>query len=270
MKPGNTEVQARFTGLVLAGDRGTGDPVAAMAGVACKAFCPVDGTPMLARVLDALESSPSVDKLVLSGPRGEVLHGLEGLREGIDSARWRWLEPGPSPSVSAGAAMNTIEPASPVLLTTADHALLRPEIVEHFCDAAWRTGADLVVGMVRYEEVMHAFPGMRRTGIRFRDGKYCGCNLYAFLSPDARRAAEFWRRVEQDRKKPWRMIRGLGWYTLLRFVVGRLTLDDALLLLSERIGVAIDRVMLPYPEAAVDVDKPSDWEFVERLFRAEA
>ena len=172
-------------------------------------------------------------------------------------------------SVSAGTAMDTVELTSPILLTTADHALLRPEIVEHFCAAARKTGADLVVGMVRYEEVMHAFPGMRRTGIGFRDGKYCGCNLYAFLSPDARRAAEFWRRVEQDRKKPWRMIRALGWYSLLRYVGGRLTLDDALQLLSKRIGVDIDRVMLPYPEAAVDVDKPSDLEYVERLVRAE-
>jgi len=263
------EIETPFTGLVLAGDRGPIDPVAEATGAACKALSPVGGRPMVLRVLEALEASGCVGELVLSGPTREALPASEEIRAGIDSARWCWREPRSSPSESAGEALASISPASPVLLTTADHALLSAEIVDHFCAWARDASADLVVGMVRYDDVMCAFPGMRRTGIRFRDDTYCGCNLFAFLSPAARGAAEFWRRIEQDRKKPWRMISVLGWCPLLRYVSGRLSLDDALGLLSRRMGFSIAKVMLPYPQAAVDVDKPSDWEFVERIVRGE-
>lgn len=258
-----------FTTLVLAGDRGTNDPVAVASGAPSKALAPVGGKPMLLRVLATLEASPSIGELVLSGPSEKALSASPELRAGLDAARWRWRAPRESPSESAGDGLSSIDPASPVLLTTGDHALLSSQTVEHFLSRARLADADLLVGMVRYEDVMAAFPGMKRTALRFRDGNYCGCNLFAFMSPDARRAADFWRRIERERKKPWRMIRVLGPIALLRYVTGSLALDDALRLLSRRIGVAVARVMLPDPRAAVDVDKPSDWEFVERLVREE-
>ena len=270
MMPSSANLDTLFTTLVLAGDRGPNDPVAQATGAPCKALAPVGGKPMLLRILETLEASPSVGELVLSGPARTALSASRELQSGIDAARWRWREPCASPSESARDALGSIDPGLPVLLTTGDHALLSPQIVEYFCAGARDANADLAVGMVLYDDVMAAFPGMRRTGLRFRDANYCGCNLFAFMSPDARRAADFWRRIEQDRKKPWRMIGVLGWYALLRYASGRLTLDEALELLSKRIGVTIARVMLPYPQAAVDVDKPSDWEFVERLVRDEA
>lgn len=257
--------EPRFTGLVLAGDRGPDDPVAKATGAPCKTLSLVGGRPMLLRVLDTLEASPSVGELVLSGPSAAAVPASPDLQAGIASARWRWREPRASPSESARDALGSIAATSSVLLTTGDHALLSPEIVEDFCAGARDAASDLVVGMVHYDRVMAAFPGMRRTGLRFRDATYCGCNLFAFQSADARRAADFWRRVERDRKKPWRMIGTLGWLPLLRHLAGRLTLDDALALLSRRIGVTIGTVMLDHPQAAVDVDKPSDWEFVERV-----
>jgi molybdopterin-guanine dinucleotide biosynthesis protein A len=255
----------RFAAVVLAGDRGPDDPLALGAGVRFKALVPVGGRPMVLRVLDALGRSPSVGRRVLCGPPREALAQDEGLREGTASGAWDWLPPGPTPSTSALAALQTLPESVPVLLTTADHAVLRPEIVEYFCERARASGCDLVAGLARYEEVMAAFPGMRRTGLRFRDDLYSGCNLYAFLSPSARGAADFWRRIERERKRPWRMMRALGWATVARYVTGRLTLDQALNRLSRRLGIRIGVVLLPFPEAAVDVDKPDDREFAERI-----
>ena len=47
--------------------------------------------------------------------------------------------------------------------------------------------------------------------MKFKDGAYCGCNLFGFLNPRAHRAAQFWRQIEQERKKPLKMMRILGW-----------------------------------------------------------
>ncbi len=258
----------RFTAVILAGDRGPDDPLALAAGVRFKALVPVGGRAMVLRVLDALGASPCVGRRLLSGPPREALAEAAELRDGTARGDWDWVAPGASPSASALAALDPLPAEPPVLLTTADHALLRPEIVEHFCAHARASGCDLVAGLVRYDEVMAAFPGMRRTGLRFRDDVYSGCNLYAFLSPAARRAADFWRRIEQERKRPWRMMRALGWGTVVRYVTGRLTLAQALDRLSRRLHVRIGVVMLPFPEAAVDVDKPDDRVFAERILAA--
>ncbi len=260
----------RFTAVILAGDRSPGDALALAAGVRFKALVPVGGRPMVLRVLDALGASASVGRRVLSGPPREALEEAAELRDGTARGVWDWLPPGASPSASALTALRALPAETPVLLTTADHALLRPEIVEHFCERARASGCDLVAGLARYDEVMAAFPGMRRTGLRFRDDVYSGCNLYAFLSPAARSAADFWRRIERERKRPWRMMRALGWGTVIRYAAGRLTLAQAVDRLSRRLGLRIGVVLLPFPEAAVDVDKLDDRAFAERILAERA
>ena len=77
--------------------------------------------------------------------------------------------------------------------------------------------------------------------------------------------AQAWRRVEQQRKNPLRIISQLGWWSVLRYVLGWMTLDQALGELSQRLKVAIAPVHLPYPEAAIDVDSIADQELVEGI-----
>ena len=150
-----------------------------------------------------------------------------------------------------------------MLLTTADHALLTPAVVDHFCEAARATGADVVVGLARAEQVLAAFPGTRRTILRLKGGGYCGCNLFAFLTPTGRGAAQYWRRVEQQRKRPLRLAAGvLGWSAILDYALGRLTLERALERMSRRLGLRAGAVILPFPEAAVDVDSVEDLQLV--------
>jgi GTP:adenosylcobinamide-phosphate guanylyltransferase len=254
-----------LTALVLAGQRSADDPVAHAAGVCCKALAPVGGRPMVLRVLDALGASEHVGRRVLCGPDRLALETSPELLAGLEAGAWDWLAPRGTPSASAFAAPQALPASPPVLLTTADHALLHPEIVDSFCDRAIAAGVDLTVGLTRYAEVMAAFPGMGRTALRFRDDTYCGCNLYAFLAPGARGAADFWRRVEHERKRPWRLLQAIGWSAVARYLLGRLTLAEALERLSARLRVRVGHVLLPFPEAAVDVDKLSDWEHVQRV-----
>jgi GTP:adenosylcobinamide-phosphate guanylyltransferase len=54
-----TNEERLFTAVVLAGDRGSEDPVARAAGVRSKSLTPVGGRPMVLRVIDALEDRGS-------------------------------------------------------------------------------------------------------------------------------------------------------------------------------------------------------------------
>ena len=51
----------------------------------------------------------------------------------------------------------------------------------------------------------------------------------------------------------------------MRYLLGRLTLDEALARLSRRLDVKIGAVVMPFAEAAIDVDSPADLALVERI-----
>lgn len=265
MKPYTTASNPIFTAIILAGDRAKDDPVAQLSGTGCKAMVPLGGKPMLLRVLHALGKSRTIGTRVLCGPPRQIITQNSELKAGLDAGDWRWVENQSTPSLSANYALESLPDRLPVLLTTADHALLSSEIVDYFCLNAIRSGFDLAVALAPYQQVIAEHPGVRRTGYRFRDDTYCGCNLFAFITPHARKAAVFWRRVEQQRKRPWRVIGVLGWIAVLRFLLGRLSLNEALKILSKRLGINIGPIIVPFPEAAVDVDTVADWEYVQQV-----
>lgn len=252
-----------FTAVVLAADRSSGDPVAQAAGVACKALTPVGGSPMVIRVLKTLELADTIGTRMLCGPSWAVVEQEPELQTAITAGRLKWIENQATPSSSAYAAMQSIPETELVLLTTADHALLTPRIVDFFCEQARTGGCDLVVALAPHELIAAAYPDMKRTVIKLRDGGYCGCNLFAFLTPRARIAADFWRRIEDQRKRPLRVIGLLGWMAVIRYLVGRLTLNEGLERLSRRMGLKIGVVIMPFPQAAVDIDTVSDWRFAQ-------
>jgi CTP:molybdopterin cytidylyltransferase MocA len=255
-----------FNVVVLAGERGDGAALAAAAGVVRKVLAPIAGVPVIERVLAALDATCRFGTRWLVGPDRPVLDATRELKL-REASGWHWLAPASSPARSVAAALANVPTTARVLVTTADHALLTREIVDHFCDRSIAADADLTIGFVAYDAVMAAYPGSRRTGWRFADGRYCSCNLFGFMTPRARRVAEFWQRAEALRKRPWRIVAILGLPLLIRYAAGRLTLEQALEALSSATGARIRTILLPFPQAAVDLDTLDDWELVKRLER---
>jgi GTP:adenosylcobinamide-phosphate guanylyltransferase len=254
-----------FTAIILAGDRTSGDPLAEAAGVASKSFVPVGGQAMVLRVLDSLNAASQVESTVLCGPTQALIKQEPELEARIDSGRVKWIASQTTPSSSTYHALQSLPDDAPVLVTTADHAMLSAQIVDAFCTDARRTGCDVAVGLASKEIVTAAFPETKRTAIKFRGGAYCGCNLFGFLNAQAYIAAHFWRQVEQQRKKPLRMMRILGRRAVIQYLLGRMSLKDALDHISSIMGIRAGAVILPFPEAAVDVDSVEDWLFVKNL-----
>jgi GTP:adenosylcobinamide-phosphate guanylyltransferase len=243
--------------LVLAGSRGRPDPVAAGEGVAHKALVDVAGTPMLARVLRALRDA-GVEYLGVAADEPEVA-SLGYAYSAILVAPGA----GPSASVAAGFA----EMGAPLLVTTSDHALLRPEWLRAFIEDA-PADCDVAVLLARREAVEAALPGSRRTWLRFADGDWSGCNLFLLRSPRAEAAIRTWEAVERDRKRPWRIAARLGFGTLVSYLLGRLTLAEAVARLGNRIGIHAAVVAARDGLAAVDVDNPQDLAEVRRILAA--
>src|SRR3972149_11026723 len=210
----------RFTAIVRAADREPFNEVAKAADVRWKSLAPVDGGPMVFRVLEALRSSCYVGERILCGPPGTVMAQEPELRDYVAAGGVRWFENQATPSASTHHVMQQLPEKTPVVLTTGDHALLSPLVVDYFCLHALASACDVVAAVARHEEVATACPGTRRTPYRFKDGNSCSCNLFAFLTPQARAAALFWRQVENQRKSPLRVIRPFGWAAGIAYLLG--------------------------------------------------
>jgi hypothetical protein len=92
-----------------------------------------------------------------------------------------------------------------------------------------------------------------------------GCNLFALRSDRARALLARWQYLEAARKKPWRLVAAFGPTAFLRFATGTLDLRTALRLVSRRLGLTVDAVLMPFAEAAIDIDKPADKELAEAI-----
>jgi GTP:adenosylcobinamide-phosphate guanylyltransferase len=259
------QTKPSFSVIILAADRETDNPEAEAAKVSCKALTPVGGRPMVLRVLDALGKAREVATRILVGPAETSIAENSELSDLVSSGQVKWIAPQTSPSLSAFSALQSLPEDVPILVTTADHALLSPAMIDHFCAAARNSSCDVVAGVARYDLIVKAFPDTLRTVTKLKDGGFCGCNMFAFLTPQARSAANFWRKVESERKKPLRVVKVIGWSAVFRYLCGQLTLDYALAQLSKRMNLKVGVIEMPFAEAAVDVDKVDDWYLVESI-----
>jgi len=251
--------------LVLAGSRGPSDPLALSQGARHRALLEVGGTPMLLRVLRALRATPRVGRITVSIEDPAAIAALPELDALVRSGALALHRSLPSPSRSVLDVLESLPPHRPLLVTTADHALLRPEIVARFLADAEASGADLAIGMVAARLLRARLPDSKRTFLRFRDDGYSGANLFLFRTAQARNAAAFWVRAERFRKQPWRLVAAFGPVSLALFLLRRLDIDRALERASRSIGARLAAIRLPFAEAAVDVDKPADLELARSL-----
>jgi GTP:adenosylcobinamide-phosphate guanylyltransferase len=228
-----------------------------------KALLPVGGEPMVLRPLRALLASRQINRvMVLTQDPGDVRAVLP------DDARIRLR---PSRDTIASTVAELIRDGStrfPVLVTTADHALLTDAMIEEFTGKA--TGADLAIGAVERGPLMKRFPDAKRTWIGFRGGSYSGANLFAIGSDRVLPAIERWRSVEQDRKKGWRLLAALGPTLLLGAVLKLRTVHHSAAVIGRKLGIDLRVVEMSDPLAAIDVDKAEDHALVEEILAGRA
>jgi len=246
--------------LVLAGRRGGQDPLSVSTGATHKALVPLGGVPMVLRVVRTLLATPSIAAVAVSIDDPGVLERLPELAELVRRGQVEVHRSLESPSASVSDFFSRCPAGTTLLATTADHPLLTSEIVAYFLEQAARSEADLVVGVVSESCFRAQFPDARRTRIRLRDDSYGGANLFALRGARATAVTQFWVRAEKHRKKPWRLVAMFGLGNLVRFVMARLDLDEAMRRASQRVGARIEAIRMPFAVCAVDVDGAEDVE----------
>jgi GTP:adenosylcobinamide-phosphate guanylyltransferase len=259
-----------FTALVLAGRRDSSDALAGVWGTQHRALLDVNGVPMLLRVVRTLRNAKRVGRIVVSIDDPTALDAVDELRDLVAEGALLLHTSLASPSRSILDLLEGLPPGEKALAVTADHALLTCEMVEHFAAAADAGEADVCVALVAASLLRAHFPESKRTYLQFRDDGYSGANLFAFRTAQARRAVAFWRRAERFRKRPWRMVGSFGPITLALFLLHRLDLEAAFERISRAVGARVRAIRMPFPEAAIDVDRPADLALVSQILKGRA
>ena len=252
-----------LTAVVLAGSRPGTDPFAQRYGTNLKALIPVGGEPMVRRPVKALLASANVDGIRV------LAQQPERIREALPAdPRISVKESGET--IAATLERLCVDPDVrwPILVTTADHALLTPDMVADFLAKA--AGADVAIGIVSRDALMNRLPQTQRTWLKFRGGAYSGANLFLLGGPKVRSTLELWRSNEQNRKTAWRMLLTVGLFAGLGALLRLRTLQQTLDSVGRKLNLNIRAVELSDPLAAVDVDKPADHELVTAILEGRA
>jgi GTP:adenosylcobinamide-phosphate guanylyltransferase len=254
---------SRWTAFLLAGSRPKGDPLAQSMMLGHKALIPVAGEPMVLRPLRALLASPEVAQVIVLTQNPADLRPVLPPDERV------------TVSASSGTIAKTIAEQLadhaaefPILVATADHALLDPDMIAEFTRRA--SGADLAIAVVESRPLLARFPQSKRTWLGFKGGRYSGANLFSFGSHKVLPAVGRWGAVEQDRKKGWRLLLALGPALLLGAVLKLRTIHQSAAAIGRKLGLEIRVVEMSNPIAAIDVDKSVDHALVEDIIAGRA
>lgn len=230
--------------VVLAGGKCPPD-LAAAAGVEDRAMLPIEGEPILERVLRAVEHLAA--PVVIGGPPSE-------------SPRWK---PGGKSFLESLAAGMELVDGDRFLVVTGDLPCLTREAVDDFiarCDPS----ATLNYPIVPIEAAEARFPGMKRTTLALREGRFTGGNLALATTHGMRRAMPTLRAAYEARKSPLRLAAMVGYGTLARVALARLVPASLPISALERavgrfLGAPVSAVRTEYAEIGADVDNAAQY-----------
>ncbi len=256
---------AKASALVLAGKRdGGSDPLALAHGVSHKCLIPLAGVPMIVHAVSALAASPEIGQIAVSIDDPALLETVPELRPLLGSGRLKGIASAHNiaDSVAGGAAAL----AFPVLVTTADNALLTPASIGDI--VAQARGSDAAVAFTRRASVLAAHPEGQRRFYEFADDAYSNCNSYWLGNAASLKTIEVFRSGGQFVKKPGRILGALGLVSLICFIFGIGSLAGAFARLSRRFGLELRPVIVADGALAIDVDNARSYAIAAELLAA--
>ena len=247
-----------YDAIILAGGENT-KQLSRCSNQKYEALIEIVGKPMVTFVANALAASGQVNRILVAGP--------------ATALRTCHFPPGTVIVEGGQTIMETIQLAVDALghnrktiVATGDIPLLTAESVNHFLAQCSRIEADLYYPIVTEEASQKAYPGIKRTYVRFREGVFTGGNVFLVNPAIVPRCMAVAERIVANRKNPLKLCHILGWSFVLKFIAGLLDLSQVEQRVSELLAIQGAVIQSPYAELGIDVDKPSDYDLVQSMF----
>ena len=234
------------------------EPLYAYSNGGSKALIDIAGKPMIQWVLDALSDAKTVDRVVVVG-----LTDKSGLRcrkpLTFLSNQGKLLE-----NLKAGTAkvLELHPKAEYVLFVSSDIPAITGQMVDWVVKTCLQTQDDLYYNVIRRESMEAVFPTSRRTYTRLKDMELCGGDMNMARAAIVSENSDFWNKVLDARKNPAAQAALIGPDIIFKYLFGRLTIDDVIQRVADKLGIKGRAIICPYPEIGMDVDKPHQLEIM--------
>lgn len=227
-----------------------------------KALIPMGDRTMLERVVDALQGSDQVEEIVVVGLGHN--HGLTFKRpihhlpdkgsliaNAIAGVQWL-LENDPTPR--------------PVIGASADIPTLTGQIVDSFINTCRPFNHCLYYTVVTQETMENRFPHSERTYVRFQEAAVAGGDMFIIHTDLLKTDPEKMEAFSNARKHAWKLARLVGFRTLIKFLLRRLSLKEVEQTGEKILGSPVKVVSFHHAELAMDADKPHQVEALQAAF----
>lgn len=248
--------QQVWNALVLGGGD-PGDSFAAAHGVSVKALIPIAGEPMAQWVLEALRLSGRIGTVAYVGPLTPAMEALVDIRVTDRGSLIANLEAGIEALGDHHAA------GQRVLVATADIPMLSAQMVADLLDGA--PDAPLVYPIVNKDTAQAAYPEVKRTYARLKDGTFTGGNIFLLDPALVGQFLPRLRAILAARKAPLRLAAMIGPSVLLKLLIGRLTVAELESKVSQLLHVSARGYITPHAAIGTDVDKESDLALAQHI-----
>lgn len=219
---------------------------------------------MVQWVLDALAGADAVDRVIVVGlpmfadlayPRPlTILPDAGGILENMQ--------------VGAEELRRVHPQAEYALVVSADIPAITSEMVNWLISSGQTHLHDLYYCVIERRVMESRFPVSSRPYIHLKSMEVCGGSMSLIRTSLFSAEMPLWNRLIENRQNPLHLAALLGYDTLFYLLVRQLSLEDAAATVSKRLGIDVAAVLCPYPEIALDVDKPHQLDTLRSILSA--
>lgn len=223
-----------------------------------KALLDVAGKPMIQWILDALNATDSVRRIVVVGlPLRTVLESQKPLTL-LDNAGDMLS------NVRKGcrAVLDYDSTAVYGLLVSSDVPAFTPPMIEWIISQVSETTYDFYYCLIEQSVMLKRYPESHRTYLALKDMTLCGADVHIIRLKTATQESKVWNRLAETRKSPLKQMAIFGLDILWLILTNQVTLAKGEALLNRKLGLKGKIILSPYAELGMDVDKPGQLEMV--------
>jgi GTP:adenosylcobinamide-phosphate guanylyltransferase len=224
---------------------------AARAGTALKALAPIRGRTMIARTIDALHGC-GVERIAVVGN--------DAVRDACASvAPVKMIPDGGSGAKNVLGALDAWPDDAALLYLTCDLPYVDAAAVHWFLDRI--DPATLLMPLSEYAAFVARFPGAPPFGVTLDGERVVNAGVFHLPAGSRARVRSLATAMFDARKAPWKMATIAGPLVLLRFILGRASVNALEQRARRVLGIPVAAVRNAPPELAYDADTAGEYAY---------
>lgn len=224
-----------------------------------RAFISIGGRCMVEHVVDALWEAEHIGDIAIVGDKAK-------LKPLLGNKITHYIQGGNNLFESVDRGIEPFALDRHVIIITSDIPLIKPCIIDEFVAKCRLDHLDLYYPIVEKTINDKQFPGIKRTYVKLKEGRFTGGNILCLNPVILGKCQSFARELLDNRKMPWRIGRMLGYKFLTLLLVGQITISSVEERLYELLGIKCKAIISSHGEIVNDLDKVSDAEIISKFF----